>query len=141
MATKEVKTTNAPQAIGPYSQAINHNGLCFLSGQIPLDTSGNLVKGGLRDQAEQVFKNIEAILIEQDATLKNIIKLIVYLLDINNFDVINGLMAELFEPPVLNINAYSPFLVGRTFSPLFNEYSIASFNSPVTSETKCRRPG
>jgi len=75
MAAKEVKTTNAPQAIGPYSQAINHNGLCFLSGQIPLDTSGNLVKGGLRDQAEQVFKNIEAILIEQDATLKNIVKL------------------------------------------------------------------
>ena len=99
MATKEVKTTNVPQAIGPYSQAINHNGLCFLSGQIPLDTSGNLVKGGLRDQAEQVFKNIEAILIEQDATLKNIIKLNVYLIDINNFDVINGLMAELFEPP------------------------------------------
>jgi len=99
MATKEVKTTNAPQAIGPYSQAINHNGLCFLSGQIPLDTSGNLVKGGLRDQAEQVFKNIEAILIEQDATLKNIIKLNVYLIDSNNFDVINGLMAELFEPP------------------------------------------
>ena len=99
MATKEVKTTNAPQAIGPYSQAINHNGLCFLSGQIPLDTSGNLVKGGLRDQAEQVFKNIEAILIEQDATLKNIVKLNVYLIDINNFDVINGLMAELFEPP------------------------------------------
>ena len=99
MAAKEVKTTNAPQAIGPYSQAINHNGLCFLSGQIPLDTSGNLVKGGLRDQAEQVFKNIEAILIEQDATLKNIIKLNVYLIDINNFDVINGLMAELFESP------------------------------------------
>jgi len=99
MAAKEVKTTNAPQAIGPYSQAINHNGLCFLSGQIPLDTSGNLVKGGLRDQAEQVFKNIEAILIEQDATLKNIIKLNVYLIDSNNFDVINGLMAELFEPP------------------------------------------
>ncbi|MDG2229377.1 MAG: Rid family detoxifying hydrolase [Gammaproteobacteria bacterium] len=99
MAAKEVKTTNAPQAIGPYSQAINHNGLCFLSGQIPLDTSGNLVKGGLRDQAEQVFKNIEAILIEQDATLKNIVKLNVYLIDINNFDVINGLMAELFETP------------------------------------------
>ena len=99
MAAKEVKTTNAPQAIGPYSQAINHNGLCFLSGQIPLDTSGNLVKGGLRDQAEQVFKNIEAVLIEQDATLKNIVKLNVYLIDINNFDVINGLMAELFEPP------------------------------------------
>ena len=99
MATIEVKTRNAPQAIGPYSQAINHNGLCFLSGQIPLDKAGNLVNGGLRDQAEQVFKNIEAILIEQEATLKNIIKLNVYLIDINNFDVINGLMAELFEPP------------------------------------------
>ena len=99
MATIEVKTRNAPQAIGPYSQAINHNGLCFLSGQIPLDKAGNLVNGGLRDQAEQVFKNIEAILMEQEASLKNIIKLNVYLIDINNFDVINSLMTELFEPP------------------------------------------
>ncbi|MBC8411407.1 MAG: hypothetical protein H8E12_22240 [Rhodobacteraceae bacterium] len=99
MAIKEVKSINAPQAIGPYSQAINYNGLCFLSGQIPLDKSGQLVKGGLRAQAEQVFKNIEAVLVEQESTLKNIIKLNVYLIDIGGFDVVNNLMTELFEAP------------------------------------------
>ena len=99
MAIKEVKSINAPQAIGPYSQAINYNGLCFLSGQIPLDKSGHLVKGGLRVQAEQVFKNIEAILVEQESTLKNIIKLNVYLIDIGDFDVVNNLMTELFKKP------------------------------------------
>ena len=96
MAIKEVKSINAPQAIGPYSQAINYNGLCFLSGQIPLDKSGQLVKGSLRVQAEQVFKNIEAILVEQESTLKNIIKLNVYLIDIGDFDVVNNFMTELF---------------------------------------------
>ena len=99
MTIKEVKSINAPQAIGPYSQAINYNGLCFLSGQIPLDKSGQLVKGGLRAQAEQVFKNIEAVLVEQESTLKNIIKLNVYLIDIGGFDVVNNLMTELFEAP------------------------------------------
>ena len=99
MAIKEVKSINAPQAIGPYSQAINYNGLCFPSGQIPLDKSGQLVKGDLRAQAEQVFKNIEAILIEQESTLKNIIKLNVYLIDIGGFDVVNNLMTELFKAP------------------------------------------
>ena len=99
MAIKEVRSINAPQAIGPYSQAINYNGLCFLSGQIPLDKTGNLVKGDLRAQAEQVFKNIEAILIEQESTLKNIIKLNVYLIDIRGFDVVNNLMTELFKAP------------------------------------------
>jgi len=99
MAIKEVKSINAPQAIGPYSQAINYNGLCFLSGQIPLDKTGQLVKGDLRTQAEQVFKNIEAILIEQESTLKNIIKLNVYLIDIGGFDVVNNLMTELFKAP------------------------------------------
>ena len=99
MAIKEVRSINAPQAIGPYSQAINYNGLCFLSGQIPLDKTGQLVKGDLRAQAEQVFKNIEAILIEQESTLKNIIKLNVYLIDIRGFDVVNNLMTELFKAP------------------------------------------
>lgn len=99
MTIKEVKSINAPQAIGPYSQAINYNGLCFLSGQIPLDKTGQLVKGDLRAQAEQVFKNIEAILIEQESTLKNIIKLNVYLIDIRGFDVVNNLMTELFKAP------------------------------------------
>ena len=99
MTIKEVKSINAPQAIGPYSQAINYNGLCFLSGQIPLDKSGQLVKGSLRVQAEQVFKNIEAILVEQESTLKNIIKLNVYLIDIGGFDVVNNLMTELFKKP------------------------------------------
>ena len=99
MTIKEVKSINAPQAIGPYSQAINYNGLCFLSGQIPLDKSGQLVKGSLRVQAEQVFKNIEAILVEQESTLKNIIKLNVYLVDIGDFDVVNNLMTELFKKP------------------------------------------
>ena len=99
MAINEVKSINAPQAIGPYSQAINCNGFCFLSGQIPLDKTGNLVEGDLRAQAEQVFKNIEAILIEQEASLKNLIKLNVYLIDIRDFDTVNSLMTELFETP------------------------------------------
>ena len=99
MSIKEVKTTNAPQAIGPYSQAINYDGLCFLSGQIPLDKSGKLVKGSLKKQTNQIFINIEAILLEQKATLKNIIKLNVYLTDIKGFDVVNEAMLKLFSAP------------------------------------------
>ena len=62
---KIINTSDAPKAIGPYSQAVETNGILFISGQIPVDPkTGKIVKGGVREQTEQVMKNIEAILVE-----------------------------------------------------------------------------
>ena len=74
-----VSTPKAPQAIGPYSQAIKHNGLVFLSGQIPLDAAGNLVDGGIVEQTRQVLNNIQNVLDAAGSSLTNVLKATVFL--------------------------------------------------------------
>ena len=80
-----IRTDKAPQAIGPYSQAVKSNGLLFLSGQIPLTTNGEMCEGDFEARTRQVFSNIKGILRSADLTFKSIIKVNVYLIDINNF--------------------------------------------------------
>ena len=94
-----IRTDKAPQAIGPYSQAVKSNGLLFLSGQLPLTTNGEMCEGDFEARTRQVFSNIKGILKSADLTFKSIIKVNVYLIDINNFAVVNQVMEDLFDAP------------------------------------------
>ena len=94
-----INTDKAPQAIGPYSQAVKSNGLLFLSGQIPLTINGEMCEGDFEARTRQVSSNIKGILQSSDLTFKSIIKVNVYLIDINNFAVVNHVMEDLFDAP------------------------------------------
>ena len=73
MSKKQIQTSKAPPALGPYSQAIYVDNLLFLSGQIPLNHLGELVVGGIKEQAEQVFANIDAIIKKSGGTLDDVV--------------------------------------------------------------------
>lgn len=94
---KVINTTNAPAAIGPYSQAIEANGMVFISGQLPVDpTTGEFVSGGITEQTEQSFKNIIAILEEVGMTTANIVKTTVFLSDMSLFAAMNAVYSQKF---------------------------------------------
>ncbi len=101
MATRQVISTDkAPAAIGAYSQAVKHAGTLYISGQIPLDPeTQNVVEGEPRTQVTQVFDNLSAIAEAAGASLANVVKLTVYLVDLNDFPVVNEVMGEYFEEP------------------------------------------
>ncbi|MDB3990388.1 Rid family detoxifying hydrolase [Gammaproteobacteria bacterium] len=94
-----IATHKAPKAIGPYSQGVVSNGHVFLSGQIPLNSNGELLDGNIQEQVALVFQNIQHLLETQNCTLQNIVKLTVFLKDIENFDAVNDKMIELLEEP------------------------------------------
>jgi 2-iminobutanoate/2-iminopropanoate deaminase len=95
---KVIATNNAPAAIGPYSQAIEVNGMIFLSGQLPIDpATGDFPDGGAKEQTEQCFKNIKAILAEAGLTTDNIVKTTVLLNDIALFADMNEVYAAQFS--------------------------------------------
>lgn len=91
-----ISTNEAPQAIGPYSQAIRIGGLLFTSGQIPLDTSGQMVQGGVVEQTHQVFRNLRAVLAEAGVGFDAVIKATVFIKDMNQFAQINEIYASYF---------------------------------------------
>ena len=95
-----ISTTNAPAAIGPYSQAIQAGNLLFLSGQLGIDpATGNFVPGAVSEQTEQVFKNIQAVLDEARLTFENVVKTTVFLSDMTDFAAMNAVYAKYFTPP------------------------------------------
>ncbi len=99
---KVISTTNAPQAIGPYSQAIEMNGMLFISGQVPINPeTGKVVEGGITGQTEQVMKNIEAILTEAGYTFDDVVKSTCLLNDMNNFAAMNEVYGKYYPqyPP------------------------------------------
>jgi len=90
-----VSTPTAPAAIGPYSQAIRAGNLLFLSGQIPLDpATGNLVEGGVEAQTRQVFRNIGEILKAAGSDLTRVLKMTVYISDIEFWSAVNAVYAR-----------------------------------------------
>ena len=94
---KVISTTNAPAAIGPYSQAIEVNGMLFISGQIPIDpATGEIVAGGITEQTTQSFKNIRAILTEAGYSFDNVVKTTVFLSDMADFAAMNAVYAQQF---------------------------------------------
>jgi 2-iminobutanoate/2-iminopropanoate deaminase len=99
---KVIQTVLAPQAVGPYSQAIRAEGLVFVSGQIPLDPgSGELIEGDIAAQTRQCLRNIQAILEVANSSLAQVVKTTVFLADINDFATMNAAYAEFFpnDPP------------------------------------------
>lgn len=97
MKLQTVSTEKAPAAIGPYSQAISAGNLLFCSGQIPLDpVSGVIVDGDVRRQTEQVMANIAAVLATAGADFDSVIKSTIYLVDMNDFGVVNEVYGGCF---------------------------------------------
>jgi 2-iminobutanoate/2-iminopropanoate deaminase len=97
---KAIATKNAPAAIGPYSQAIEVNGLVYASGQIPIDpATGAFVPGGIREQTQQSLKNAAAILQQAGTDLAHVVKTTVYLADIADFAAMNEVYATFFQEP------------------------------------------
>ena len=99
---KIIATDQAPQAIGPYSQAIVYNGIAFLSGQIPFDpATGQVVEGGIEEQTERVLKNIEGLLTACGSSMDKVLKTTVFLKDMGEFAKMNEVYARYFNvnPP------------------------------------------
>jgi len=96
---KEIKTSNAPKAIGTYSQAIATESLLFISGQIPLDPKTMNLVDGIENQIRQTFLNLENILKEENLAFKNVVKLTILLDDLDNFELVNKVMTDLFQKP------------------------------------------
>ena len=95
---KVIFTEKAPAAIGPYSQAIEANGMVFLSGQLPVDpATGEFVPGGVAEQTKQCFENIKSVLAEAGLTTANIVKTTVFLADMSLFADMNAVYATYFE--------------------------------------------
>ena len=97
-----VQTKQAPDAIGPYSQAVIANGFVFTSGQIPIDpATGEFVSGGIAEQTQQVLKNLSAVLEAAGSSLRQVVKTTVYLADMQDFVAMNEVYATFFggEPP------------------------------------------
>lgn len=100
MSKQVISTIQAPQAIGPYSQAVWAGDLLFISGQIAMSPeTGEIVSSGFDAQAKQMFANLRAICEAAGGTLDDIIKINLYLTDLANFSAINNMMAELFTTP------------------------------------------
>jgi len=98
----QVRTDRAPAAIGPYSQAIRANGFVFASGQIPIDpNTGEFVTGGIREQTEQVLKNLSELLKAAGSGLEQVVKTTVFLADMKEFAAMNEVYATFFTgaPP------------------------------------------
>jgi 2-iminobutanoate/2-iminopropanoate deaminase len=94
---KIVETQNAPKAIGPYSQAVIHNGLAFLSGQIPLDPGTNqIVEGDIILQTERVLENIKAVLEASGSSLDKVLKTTVFLKNMGDFPKMNEVYGRYF---------------------------------------------
>jgi 2-iminobutanoate/2-iminopropanoate deaminase len=97
---ERIQTNNAPQAIGPYSQAIKAGGFVFISGQIPIEPlTGEFVAGGITEQTEQVLKNLAAVLEAAGSSLEQVVKTTVFLADMKEFSAMNEVYARFFPAP------------------------------------------
>ena len=101
MARSVVASADAPQAIGPYSQAITLDNLVFCSGQIPLTPAGTLAEGDIAEQTRQVLTNLKALLAASGSSLEHVLKTTVFLVDMGDFTAMNAVYAEFFPsaPP------------------------------------------
>ncbi|MBF0180216.1 MAG: RidA family protein [Magnetococcales bacterium] len=97
---REVVTGGAPAAIGPYSQGVRCGGWLWVSGQIPLDpASGRLVDGGMEAQVERVLESVGAILTAAGCGFTDVVKTTIYLIDLNDFAIVNEVYGRYFVPP------------------------------------------
>ena len=94
-----VHTEKAPPAIGPYSQAVQSENLLFISGQLGLDFTGNLIAEDVAAQTRQALENIKLIIETAGFKMDDIIKTTIYLRDLNDFTIVNNIYSEYFQPP------------------------------------------
>ncbi len=102
MQRRVVSTTNAPAAIGPYSQAVSvGRNFLFMSGQIPLTPEGSVVTGSIKEQTQQVVENMKAVLAEEGLTPDNLVKTTIFLSSMNHFAEVNEVYGAMFsgDPP------------------------------------------
>lgn len=99
---KKIQTSQAPAAIGPYSQAVCVDNLVFISGQIPVDpATGTVVVGGIEEQTHRVFQNLAAILRAAGSEFDSVVKTTVFLKDMNDFATVNGIYAQYMTGEIL----------------------------------------
>jgi len=94
---EKIHTSNAPEAIGPYSQAIKVGNMIFTSGQIALTPSGEFLDSDIKTQTKQVCENLKAVLSAAGADIKNVVKTTIFLADINDFGAVNEVYGEYFS--------------------------------------------
>ena len=102
MEKKIISTTNAPAAIGPYSQAVQYGDMLYTSGQIALDPDNNeLIEGDIKAETDRVMKNLEAVLIAANMDFRNVIKTSIFLKNMDDFKAVNEVYASFFNdaPP------------------------------------------
>lgn len=100
MKKQVIQTSNAPAAIGPYSQAVRAGDLLFVSGQIPLDPkTGELVRTGVADETKRVLENLKAILEAAGGSFGDVVKTTIFLKDMNNFSTVNEVYGTYFPQP------------------------------------------
>lgn len=114
MKKKAVSTSKAPAAIGPYSQAIETDGVIYTSGQVALDpATGQLVEGGIAEQTTRVLENLKAVLAEAGCELKDVVKTSVFLKDMNDFAAMNQVYGRYLAPEGVVAPARSTVEVAR----------------------------
>ena len=94
---KVINTNNAPEALGPYSHATEINGLLFTSGQIPLNTDGQIVSDDVQEQTRQVLENLKVVLDAADLSIESVVKATIFIKDMNEFQKINEIYGEYFD--------------------------------------------
>lgn len=94
---QKVHTKDAPEAIGPYSQAVINNGIIYTSGQIALTPEGVMLEGDVVEQTHQVFKNLSAVLEKAGGSLQSVIKVSLFLDDMDDFATVNEIYASYFK--------------------------------------------
>jgi 2-iminobutanoate/2-iminopropanoate deaminase len=100
MTRQAISTTNAPAAVGPYSQAIIAGDLVFCAGQVPLDpATGEILQGTIEEQTERVLRNVGAVLDAAGVTFGDVVKTTVFLVDMGDFAAMNGVYARFFPDP------------------------------------------
>ena len=96
---KPIQTSQAPAAIGPYSQAVSHNGLLFISGQLGLDPATGTLPEGTEAQTRRALQNLLAILAAAGLGPQHVLKATLYVANMDDFALVNQLYAEVFQPP------------------------------------------
>ena len=100
MPRTPIHSPHAPKAIGPYSQAIRSGNTLYLSGQTPLDpATGEMVAGGIEEQATRVFENLKAVLAAAGASFDDVVRVAIYMTDLVNFAAVNEVMKRYFREP------------------------------------------
>ncbi len=120
MANEAISTTAAPRPRGFYSQAVRNGNLVFVSGQLPLDSAGNLVSGGIVEHAEQTLKNVAAILEAAGATVNDLAQVTVYITDLAHWPAFNA--------------AYEKFLSGIKVPPARAVVPVTALNKGALCE-------